>query len=143
MKPAVVLRKPTVEEYHALRDHVGWGVPDVGATEVSIEHALFSVCLELDGELIGMGRVVGDGGLYFYIQDIIVVSEHRGKGYSDLIMQEVLKYVDRVARPCAYVALFAAKGVEGLYEKYGFIERPTDRFGAGMFIPLEKLKQHS
>ena len=92
-KVTIKFRQPTVNEYSYLRELVGWGVPVKEATEVSIEQSLFSVCLEREGEIIGLGRIVGDGGLYFYVQDIIVKPEYRGLGYSRIIMDEVMKFI--------------------------------------------------
>ena len=132
-------RQPTIDEYHALRDMVGWGVPEASATRESIENAQFSVCLEKDGKLVGLGRVVGDGGLYFYIQDVIVAEEYRGLGYATMIMDEVMEYLKAHAKTGSFVGLFSTKGVEGLYEKYGFIRRPNEAFGAGMMLPIENL----
>ena len=134
-------RIPTVAEYHLLREHVGWGTPDVEASTTSLANALFSVCLIKEGELIGIGRIIGDGGLFFYIQDLIVREDQRRKGYCNMIMEELLAYLRKNVRKGAFVALFSAKNVEGLYEKYGFIERPNENFGAGMFLPFEKLTQ--
>jgi hypothetical protein len=38
------------------------------------------VVLERDGDAVGCGRVVGDGGVYFYVQDVIVVPGLQGLG---------------------------------------------------------------
>jgi ribosomal protein S18 acetylase RimI-like enzyme len=136
-KITIKFRQPTVDEYSYLRELVGWGVPEKKAAEVSFRQSLFSVCLEREGEVIGLGRVVGDGGLYFYVQDIIVIPECRGNGYSRIIMDEVMKFIRVNAKRGSFVGLFASKGVEGLYEKYGFVIRPNETFGAGMFYPIE------
>ena len=139
VKVTIKFRQPTVNEYSYLRELVGWGVPVKEATEVSIEQSLFSVCLEREREIIGLGRIVGDGGLYFYVQDIIVKPEYRGLGYSRIIMDEVMKFIKVNAKKGSFVGLFAAKGTEGLYEKYGFVIRPNETFGAGRFYPIEKI----
>ncbi|MEW5804165.1 MAG: GNAT family N-acetyltransferase [bacterium] len=133
----IINRSPAIEEYLFLRDSVGWGIPDEEAVKESIRNALFSICLEKDNKLIGCGRVVGDGGLYFYVQDIIVLPEHQGKGYGKLIMDEIMSYINRKARKGAFIGLFSAKGIERFYRKYGFIERPGDKFGAGMFFVIK------
>ena len=143
MNISIQHRSPTIEEYHLLREEIGWGTPDVEASATSLANALFTVCLEKEDELIGIGRIVGDGGLFFYIQDLIIRKNHRGKGYADIIMKELIHYLSQNVRSGAFVALFSAKGVEGLYEKYGFISRPNEQFGAGMFIPIEKLKKQN
>ena len=35
------------------------------------------VVVTMAGQLIAAGRVIGDGGVYFYVQDVIVVPEHQ------------------------------------------------------------------
>jgi ribosomal protein S18 acetylase RimI-like enzyme len=132
-------RPPSVEEYSYLREIAGWGVPEKEAAAISIEKALFSVCIERQNEIVGMGRIVGDGVLYFYVQDIIIKPEFRGCGYSRLILDEIMTFLKRKARKFSFIGLFAEKDVEGLYEKYGFIERPDANVGAGMFLPSDKL----
>jgi len=127
----LVERPPTVEEYQRLREAVGWDSVDAEATETGLRNALFSVCLTYKGEVIGCGRVVGDGGIYFYIQDIIVLPEFQGKGLGRRIMDAVVGYLDSHAHPNAFIGLMAAKGVSRFYERYGFSERPPDR--PGMF----------
>ncbi len=127
----LVERPPTVEEYQRLREAVGWESVDAEATETGLRNALFSVCLIHKHEVIGCGRVVGDGGIYFYIQDIIVLPEFQGEGLGRRIMDAVMGYLRSHAHSNAFIGLMAAKAVSGFYEKYGFAERPPDR--PGMF----------
>jgi len=127
----LVERSPTVEEYHKLCQAVGWEPVDVEATETGLRNALFSVCVIYRDEVIGCGRVVGDGGIYFYIQDIIVLPEFQGRGLGRYIMDAVMGHLDSHAHPNAFVGLMAAKGVSRFYEQYGFAERPPGR--PGMF----------
>ena len=71
----LIEREPTVEEYRRLRASAGWSERTIEAMETSLEHGLYGVCLVRDGETIGCGRVIGDGGMYFYVQDVIVLPE--------------------------------------------------------------------
>lgn len=139
--PKLVLREPTADEFIKLRQIVGWGTPDSEATKKSVQGALFSVCLEVDGRIIGLGRVVGDGGLYFYIQDLIVIPEYRKNGYSNLIMNELMEYIRSTAKSGSFVGLFAAKGIEDYYERFEFVTRPSELYGPGMFIPFDRLRE--
>jgi ribosomal protein S18 acetylase RimI-like enzyme len=76
----VVERIPTVEDYLALCEAVGWRRLDEQMKARGLANALFTVCLLHDDKAIGCGRVIGDGGLYFYLQDIIVPPAFQGKG---------------------------------------------------------------
>ncbi len=126
-----VERSPTPEEYQKLRESVGWGKLAPRAMGIGVDHSLYSVCVIHEGEMIGCGRVIGDGGIYFYIQDVIVSPAFQGKGVGKCIMDAIMGYLSNHAHPGAFVGLMAAKGSSKFYEKYGFTERPPDR--PGMF----------
>lgn len=83
-------------------------------------------------ELLGFGRVVGDGVLYFYVQDVIVVRGARGKGVGRLIMGRLMVRLREIAPAGATIGLMSAAGKEGFYERFGFVTRPSDAHGAGM-----------
>ena len=57
--------------------------------ETSIKNSIFSVTVKDSHKLIGMGRIVGDGAIYYYIQDIVVHPEYQGQGIGKKIMKEV------------------------------------------------------
>lgn len=53
-----------------------------------------SLCIQgayIDGKLIGIIRVVGDGHSIIYIQDIIVLPEHQRKGIGSLLLDDVME----------------------------------------------------
>lgn len=129
--------RPSPEEYNHLRDIVGWGRYDPQSAAAGLHNSLYTVCLREDGKLVAFGRVIGDGRITFYIQDVIVIPEKRGLGYARMIMDRLMAYIRRAAASHAVVGLMAASGVEELYEKYGFFRRPVGRFGAGMTLPKD------
>ncbi|MGA1840387.1 MAG: GNAT family N-acetyltransferase [bacterium] len=130
----ILYRSPSIEEYISLRKAVGWNIPDEQVIKISLKNALFSVCLEKGNKIIGCGRVIGDEGLYLYIQDIIVLPAYQGHGYGKKVMDEIMNYINHKAGKGAFIGLFSAKGLEGFYKKYGFKERPDENSGAGMFL---------
>ena len=127
----LVERSPTAEEYQMLREAVGWDRVSIEAIAMGLRNSLFSVCAIYKDRVVGCGRVVGDRGIYFYIQDIIVLPEFQGKGLGKRLMDAMMSYLRSHARPNAFVGLMAASGISEFYEKYGFIERPPSR--PGMF----------
>ena len=125
-------RPPTVDEFVAFRRSAGWHVPEPDAVAQALKATSFSVCAEKDGAAVGMARVVGDGALCFYVQDVIVLPEYQRKGHGTKLMDAVMDYINRNAWPTAYIALFSARGLEPFYSRYGFIERPHKHLGPGM-----------
>jgi GNAT superfamily N-acetyltransferase len=128
----VVSRCPTPEEFIALRRAAGWHVPDARAAAEALRNSVFAVCIEKGRECVGMGRVVGDGALVFYVQDVIVVPEQQRQGYGTMMMDAIMDFIANTAEPTACIGLFSARGLEPRYGRYGFIERPHKHLGPGM-----------
>ena len=122
-------RSPTVIEYMRLRNLVGWWETDENATEKALENSLFSVVAIEHGTVIGFGHIIGDEGLYFYIQDLIVHPEFQSKGLGKFLMKELMSYITAKAKSGAFVGLMAAKGLEKYYEQFGFRARDNDAPG--------------
>jgi ribosomal protein S18 acetylase RimI-like enzyme len=128
-------RLPTVAELRALNAAVGWtDLPsDDGAVARGLAASLFgAVLLDAAGEIAGCARVVGDGGVYFYVQDLIVAPSLQGLGLGDLLLDEVLAYLERSAPAGATVGLIAAEGKAGFYARRGWAPRPAA--GPGMTL---------
>ena len=69
---------PTLEEYIYLCTSVGWNnFMNFDVAETSIRNSVFSVIVKNHHNIIGMGRIVGDGAIYFYIQDIVVHPKYK------------------------------------------------------------------
>ena len=128
----------TAQAFLALRASAGW----IGATEQQvqkgIDNCLFTVAAIKDDQIIGMGRLVGDGFLIWYIQDVIVLPEYQGKGIGKAIMKHLIAYIEANSLPntTVTVGLMSAKDKEAFYEKLGFRVRPNEKEGAGMVMNI-------
>ncbi len=121
----LVERPPDIEEYYAICRDVGWdGVINFDAARISLAHSLYHVVALYDDVVIGMARVVGDGAMYFSIQDVAVVPAHQGHGVGALLMRHIMGYLAGNAPERAFVGLFAAEGTLSFYERYGFAVHP-------------------
>lgn len=139
MEVQILKKQISVEDYMNLREIVGWGNPEnIEAIERGLKNTLYSICLEVEEQIIGYGRIVGDGGFTFYIQDIIVLPSYQRLGLGNKIMTELMEYFTSTYPPGSSVGLMSAKGKEGFYKKFGFVERPNEGYGAGMIQYLTK-----
>lgn len=125
-------RLPTTEEYNNLKQLVGWPVLEASTTKRGIANSIFAVCIVNENAIIGMGRIIGDGAIYFHIQDVIVHPDFQRMGIGKMIMNELMKYIDGAAPKNANLGLMCSKGREKFYSDYGFIARPNEKYGAGM-----------
>jgi ribosomal protein S18 acetylase RimI-like enzyme len=126
---------PSVAELNDLRAKVGWEEVSFELVKKSLNNSLFCVCIRKrnrEQRLLGMGRVIGDGAMYFYIQDIMVDPDYQNTGLGALLMQSVEEFIFREAQQGATVGLLAAKGAEGFYHRYGYQERSGAPLGMGM-----------
>lgn len=124
----------TVDMYLGLRDRVHWKTLSKTQAAMALEKSLFVVSAYQDGELAGMGRLVGDGAVICYVQDLIVVPEAQGMHIGSEILSRLKNYAEtlRMEHTEMMFCLMCAKGREHFYEKHGFIARPTEGLGPGM-----------
>jgi GNAT superfamily N-acetyltransferase len=73
-----------------------------------------------EGEAVGMGRLIGDGGCFFQVVDIAVLPAHQGQGLGKRIMQAISDYIRDHVPASAYVSLIADGQAHRLYAQYGF-----------------------
>ncbi|XEC96562.1 GNAT family N-acetyltransferase [Paenibacillus tarimensis] len=125
-------RTPTIDEYVNVCRAVGWNeFINYDAAELSLQRSLFGVVVQYKDETVGMGRVIGDGAVYFYVQDIAVLPDHQNQGLGNRIMEEIAGFLKEHAPEKAFIGLFAAQGKMTFYKKYGFNkhEGMTGMFG--------------
>ncbi|MFC7202217.1 GNAT family N-acetyltransferase [Haloferax namakaokahaiae] len=114
----VVPEFPDPETYVNLRDAAGMAPRSLAAAERGLPNTVFGVRV-LDGEeIVGMGRLVGDGGTVYQVVDVAVHPDHQGRGLGTRIVDELVAYLNREAPPSAFVNLLA--DVDGFYEQWGF-----------------------
>ena len=111
---------PGPDEYCALRVAAGLSARSLIAARLGLPGTLHAVCVRDEGTLIGMGRVVGDGGCNFEVVDVAVHPDYQRQGYGYRIMEALMEYLHDHAPESAYVSLIADHGAPVLYEKFGF-----------------------
>ncbi len=125
----VLHQTPSVSTYQALRLGSGLSAKSTEAAQKGLPHSLFAVQLLHQGEPVGMGRVIGDGGTAFQVVDIAVLPAHQGRGLGKLIMREIMAFLERAAPPTAYVSLIADGPAQHLYGQFGFVATAPKSIG--------------
>lgn len=133
----LIHNRPTADQYLHLRAQTDWQKTDAADVEAGMANSLFSLLAVCQNKVVGCGRIVGDGGLYFYVQDVIVDEEFRGQRIGTRMMQALLKWLQDNAGKNAFIGLMAASGTEEFYLRFGFEARPGD--GPGMSLPYPRL----
>ena len=67
MEYKVEYTAPALDEFTNLRAQAKWQNPDDKTLKASIENSQFWVAVYDIDKLIGTGRVIGDGAMYFYL----------------------------------------------------------------------------
>ena len=113
---------PTADQHGSLAVAVGWA--DSFRWEAMPASLAGSVCgvvaFAETGEAVAMGRVVGDGAFYFYIQDVAVHPDHRRRGLGTEVMRRLREQIAERAGGDCFVGLFSTPEAVALYRAEGF-----------------------
>jgi ribosomal protein S18 acetylase RimI-like enzyme len=123
---------PSVAAAVALRDRSGLTPKTAAQTAAALAGSWTAVHVVhgASGEVVGMGRVIGDGGWYFHVADMAVLPEHQRRGIGDAILTELVARIRAAAPPEPYVTLLADPPGRRLYARHGFV--PTAPHSIGM-----------
>ncbi|RIU94820.1 GNAT family N-acetyltransferase [Oceanobacillus picturae] len=117
---SILHEAPDPQEYIGLRLEGGISGKSKEAATTGLKNSLFAVSIYDQGVLIGMGRIIGDGGAFFQVVDIVVKPNYQGKGLGKAVMRELMDYLDNHTYSGSYVSLIADDPANKLYEQFGF-----------------------
>lgn len=118
----LIERFPGVDDYRRLRREAGLSSRTAAAAARGLANTLYGVSLLHSGEVVGMGRIIGDGGCFYTIVDIAVAPSWQKRGLGKRILDALDSWLRANAEPSAYVNLVADGDARHLYKKYGFVE---------------------
>jgi len=123
-KYRLLMERPPVADYLRLRREAGLSPKTEEQAAVGLlgAWAACHVIHEGTGEVVGMGRLLGDGGWYFHVIDMAVLPTHQRRGLGDAVLSALLGRIRERAPAGAYVNLLADPPGRRLYERHGFIE---------------------
>lgn len=129
MDDLVIIEKcPTVEEYIELRKAVKWRIIDIESIKKGLKNSIYCVCIKDKNRMIGFGRIVGDGGTVFYIQDIIVDPQYQNKKIGTKIMEKIMSYIENNCSKDAIIGLIAVSELDDFYKNFGFVHNENNYF---------------
>lgn len=127
-----------IDTYLNLRAAVGWKKLDDEQAIMALKNSIYTLTATIDDKVVGMARMVGDGAVICYIQDLVVHPSYQKLGVGHVLMEKLVGHAEeiKIQGTELMLCLMCAKGREGFYEKFGFIARPTENLGPGMIMYL-------
>jgi GNAT superfamily N-acetyltransferase len=101
---------------HFLKDIYWAAGRTMEEVQTSIDHS-FCFGIYLDEKQIGFARVITDYVVFAYVMDVFITEEHRGKGYSSILVDAMMKEAQLKK---VKIWRLATADAHFLYEKFGF-----------------------
>jgi len=117
---SLLAETPSPEDYLRLRIMAGLTPKTAEGAAAGLPNTVFAVVVRKASKVVGMGRVIGDGRLFFQVVDIAVLPEHQGQGLGKAIVGALVDHLRATAPKGAYVSLMADGEAHRLYAQYGF-----------------------
>ena len=119
---------------------VGWVPPGRDQVERALANTRASFTAYAGDAPVGMARLLGDGGMSYYIKDFAVLPAWQGKGVGRALMDALHEYIFKSIQPgwAVSLELISTPTAAAFYRRQGFEERPCDWDGPGMFKMLRK-----
>lgn len=125
---------PLQADYLRLRLVSGLSPKTAQAAAAGLPNTVFAVMIRWGEEVVGMGRIIGDGGLFFQIVDIAVEPAHQDRGLGKAIVARLVDHLRTHVPSSAYVSLMADGEAHRLYSQSGF--KPTAPLSTGMVFVI-------
>ena len=125
----------SAELFLELYTAVGWEAPCREQVAAALERTLATFTAYDGDHPVGMVRLLGDGGMSFYMKDFAVLPGRQHSGVGRCLMEAVESYIRRTVEPgwAVSLELISTRSAAGFYQKMGFEERPCAWDGPGMF----------
>lgn len=124
----------TPEEFTSLFKLAGWGEPPLMQIDVALKNSIRTFSLYEDEKLVGMGRLVGDRAMEFFLRDFVIAPDCQKHGYGKFLLSYIESFIKKQLQPgwTTKFQLMSAQGKEGFYKKCGFEILPNEKRGAGV-----------
>ena len=126
------------DEFLEMVESVGWKTYSIEQVEKALKNTMYMVKVSIDGQLAGIGRVVGDYSIVCMLTDICVKPEFQKQGIGSKIINELKRLIESGVKKDEkmQIELTPTAGNEKFYEKAGFKYKP-DKI-TGMYLWIKK-----
>ena len=128
----------SVDDINAIRKSMGWRQDNPEQLQSSIIGSTLIVAAYDNEKVIGVARLIWDGGGSANIAGVLVTPEYCNLGIEEKIIEEILDYLRKQLKPGygIQVDIRAFGYQESLYENIGFTLSTIERRGIPMHICL-------
>ena len=113
-----VIRNKSHEIYELLKKAYWAKDRNVSVTQKAIENSLNYAIFTANSErLVGFARVITDYATVYYLSDVYIDEEFRGRGLGKKIVEWIVLHEDKLS---GINGLLKTKDAENLYKKFGF-----------------------
>ena len=112
----------TAEIFLELYTSVGWEPPCEAQVRTALQNSLATFAAFENGKPVGMARLIGDGGMSFYIKDFAILPSYQGKGIGTKLIAALEKYIRDTVAPgwAVSLELISTKEAVPFYKRLGF-----------------------
>lgn len=126
----------TAELYVSVRDAVGFYHYDREDARMALDGGLYSVVAYVDGQVAGIGRVVGDGRIAFFIKDLVVLPQYQGDGVGTAVLRALITRIREHCCNHAYIGLMATTW-QGIVLRRAWVPAPA---GTGLWQRISPIR---
>jgi GNAT superfamily N-acetyltransferase len=116
----IVERKPAAAQYESIVASVGFRSHDHAAVEIALANTVFAVCAVQEQEVVGVGRIVGDGAISFLLTNIMVRPSHQRRGIGTRIVQSLCGLMQTLRYKNIVLEVVPLPELRHFYEHVGF-----------------------
>ena len=130
----------TADLFLQLFASVGWEPPGSEQVRRALQNSVATFTAYDGSTAVGMVRLLGDGGMSFYLKDFAVIPACQHQGVGHRLLTQAQDYVLRQLEPgwAVSLELISTREPAAFYEKNGFEPRPCAWDGPGMMKMLRK-----
>jgi len=128
----------SIKEFLEVVESVGWNTYSKEQVDKALNNTMYMVKAIVNGELAGMGRVVGDFSIVCMLTDICVKPKFQGNGIGLKIVNELKRLIEDGVKDGEkmQIELTPTAGTEEFYKKAGFKYKPD--VITGMYLWIKK-----